>query len=144
LSGGPRRGDAAAPQAPPAGRVCRKSGETRPRAANSAGIQCRLPRLRAGRGRAFAGCDLPAKMWIMRLFRPLASMFLALLCAAFAAAGAHAREVSLQEAVAQAQRETDGKVLSVQTLNVGKRKFYRIKVLTRDGQVRIVQIPAEQ
>ena len=83
-------------------------------------------------------------MWIMRLLRPLASIFFALLCATFAATGVHAREVSLQEAVAQAQRETDGKVLSVQTLSVGKRKFYRIKVLTRDGQVRIVQIPAEQ
>ncbi|WP_395679657.1 PepSY domain-containing protein [Dokdonella sp.] len=69
-----------------------------------------------------------------------------LLCALLAvlAADACAREVSLQEAVAQAQREADGKVLSVQTLNVGKRKVYRIKILTRDGQVRIVQVQAEQ
>lgn len=57
---------------------------------------------------------------------------------------AHAREVNMQEAVAQAQREAEGKVLSVQTLNVGKHKVYRIKILTRDGQVRIVQVPAEQ
>ncbi|WP_343789170.1 hypothetical protein [Dokdonella soli] len=57
---------------------------------------------------------------------------------------AGAREINAQEAVAQAQREADGKVLSVQTLNVGKRKVYRIKLLTRDGQVRIVQVPAEQ
>jgi uncharacterized membrane protein YkoI len=57
---------------------------------------------------------------------------------------AQAREISAQEAVAQAQRETDGKVLSVQTLNVGKRKVYRIKVITRDGQVRVVQVQAEQ
>lgn len=56
----------------------------------------------------------------------------------------HAREVNVQEAVAQAQREAEGKVLSVQTLNVGKHKVYRIKILTRDGQVRIVQVPAEQ
>jgi uncharacterized membrane protein YkoI len=55
-----------------------------------------------------------------------------------------AREVGVQEAVTQAQREADGKVLSVQTLNVGKRKVYRIKVLTRDGQVRVVQVPADQ
>ena len=69
-----------------------------------------------------------------------------LLCALLAvlAGDACAREVSLQEAVAQAQREADGKVLSVQTLNVGKRKVYRIKILTRDGQVRIVQVQAEQ
>ena len=56
----------------------------------------------------------------------------------------HARELNVQEAVAQAQREAEGKVLSVQTLNVGKHKVYRIKILTRDGQVRIVQVPAEQ
>ena len=66
------------------------------------------------------------------------------LCALVAASDIEAREISVQEAVAQAQRETDGKVLSVQTLNLGKRKFYRIKVLTHDGQVRVVQVPAEQ
>jgi uncharacterized membrane protein YkoI len=69
---------------------------------------------------------------------------LLLLCAVFAATVAHAREVSVQEAVVQAQHEVDGKVLSVQALNVGKRKVYRIKILTRDGQVRIVQVQAEQ
>ena len=69
-----------------------------------------------------------------------------LLCAILAAAAVDvpARELSVQEAVAQAQRESDGKVLSVQTLNVGKHKVYRIKILTRDGQVRIVQVAAEQ
>ena len=58
---------------------------------------------------------------------------------------AEARELSVQEAVAQVQRDTNGgKVLSVQTLTIGKRKVYRIKVLTRDGQVRVMQIQAEQ
>jgi hypothetical protein len=66
------------------------------------------------------------------------------LLAAGTAAGVRARDISAQEAVAQVQRDTDGKVLSVQTLNVGKRRVYRIKVLTRDGQVRVVQVPAEQ
>jgi len=46
--------------------------------------------------------------------------------------------------VAKVQQETNGKVLSVQTLTMGKRKVYRIKVLTQDGQVRVVQIPADQ
>lgn len=55
-----------------------------------------------------------------------------------------AREVSVQEAVAEAQSQAAGKVLSVQTLNVGKRKIYRIKILTPDGQVRVIQVPAEQ
>jgi uncharacterized membrane protein YkoI len=67
-----------------------------------------------------------------------------LLCGALQATPALAREISVEEAVAQAQHEADGKVLSVQTLNVGKRKVYRIKLLTRDGQVRVVQVPAEQ
>ncbi len=66
-----------------------------------------------------------------------------LLCCA-AAVPVWGREINVQEAVSQAQHETDGKVLSVQTLNVGKRKVYRIKLLTRDGQVRIMQVPAEQ
>ena len=57
---------------------------------------------------------------------------------------AEARELSAQEAVAKVQQETSGKVLSVQTLMTGKHKFYRIKVLTPDGQVRVVQVAAEQ
>lgn len=82
----------------------------------------------------------------MRL-RTLRLGWLALLagiCAVLGVSAATAREITVQEAVAQAQREADGKVLSVQTLTVGKRKFYRIKVLTHDGQVRIVQVAAEQ
>lgn len=72
---------------------------------------------------------------------------MASLCAlvlALAAGTADARELSAQEAVAKVQQETSGKVLSVQTLMQGKRKVYRIKVLTSDGQVRVVQVPAEQ
>ncbi len=69
----------------------------------------------------------------------------AIALAAFVVAGVEAREISVKEAVAQAQQETDGgKVLSVQTLTVGKRKVFRIKILTHDGQVRIVQVAAEQ
>ena len=72
---------------------------------------------------------------------------IASLCAtllAFSAGIAGARELTSQEAVAKVQQETSGKVLSVQTLMKGKRKVYRIKVLTSDGQVRVVQVPAEQ
>jgi uncharacterized membrane protein YkoI len=72
---------------------------------------------------------------------------MASLCAlalALSAATAGARELTSQEAVAKVQQETSGKVLSVQTLMQGKRKVYRIKVLTLDGQVRVVQVPAEQ
>ena len=72
---------------------------------------------------------------------------MASLCAlalALSAGTAGARELTAQEAVAKVQQETSGKVLSVQTLMQGKRKVYRIKVLTSDGQVRVVQVPAEQ
>ena len=71
-------------------------------------------------------------------------MLLFALSAAVAATAVQAREINVQEAVAQAQRDTQGKVLSVQTLNIGKRKVYRIKLLTRDGQVRIMQVAAEK
>jgi len=57
---------------------------------------------------------------------------------------AGARELTAQEAVAKVQQETSGKVLSVQTLMQGRRKVYRIKVLTSDGHVRGVQVMAEQ
>ena len=62
----------------------------------------------------------------------------------FALTAAHAREISAREAVSQVQHDTNGKVLSVQILDMGKRKVYRIKVLTREGQVRVVEVPAEQ
>lgn len=76
------------------------------------------------------------------LHRPRAS--LCALALALAALSVEARELSAQEAVAKVQQETNGKVLSVQTLTTGKHKFYRIKVLTPDGQVRVVQVAAEQ
>ena len=78
----------------------------------------------------------------MRRTRTL--LFAPLLGAALVGGMALAREINMQEAVTQAQREVNGKVLSVQTLNVGKRKIYRIKVLTHDGRVRVVQVPAEK
>lgn len=55
-----------------------------------------------------------------------------------------ASEVQLQEAVDRVQQETHGKVLSVQTMQLGKRKIYRIKVLTPEGQVRVIQIKADE
>lgn len=78
------------------------------------------------------------------LLRSAFGVLLALLGGALLTANAVAREISVQEAVAQAQREGSGKLLSVQTLNIGKRKVYRIKLLTRDGRVRIVQVAADQ
>jgi uncharacterized membrane protein YkoI len=52
------------------------------------------------------------------------------------------RAVSLQEAVERVQQETGGKILSAETVRIGRQKMYRIKVLTPDGRVRVMQIPA--
>ena len=78
-----------------------------------------------------------------RQFLHLLRVSLCVLAMAFVA-GVQARELSVQEAVAKVQQDTNGKVLSVQTLTMGKHKVYRIKVLTLDGQVRVVQVAAEQ
>ncbi len=55
-----------------------------------------------------------------------------------------AKEITVQQAVEQVQRETSAKVLSVQTLRTGKRKIFRIKILTSTGQVRVLEIKADQ
>lgn len=90
---------------------------------------------------SYSVCRISSTMRILR--GSLAVCCLGLLLSS-AVTSVCAREISAQEAVAQAQREAEGKVLSVQTLTVGKHKVYRIKMLTRDGQVRVVQVLADQ
>jgi uncharacterized membrane protein YkoI len=67
-----------------------------------------------------------------------------LLLAAATVGAASAATISMRDAIRKVQRETGAKVLSAETKHVGKRTLYRIKVLTRDGQVRVVEVPAEQ
>jgi hypothetical protein len=55
-----------------------------------------------------------------------------------------ASDQNAQKIVEKVQQETNGKVLSVQTLQIGKRRVYRIKVLTPEGQVRVVEVRADQ
>lgn len=52
------------------------------------------------------------------------------------------RSISLDEAVSRARRQTDGKILSAETVRVDGREVHRIKVLTRDGRVTRLQIDA--
>lgn len=85
---------------------------------------------------AFKMKSMPPSRWLLSL--------IVLPVALAIAHPASAREISVQEAVDQVQRETDGKVLSVQTMERNKRKIYHIKVLTRDGQVKVFQIRANQ
>ena len=65
-------------------------------------------------------------------------------CACVLAAPAlHAATLTLQEAIAKVERETHGKVLSAETKRTGNRAIYRIKVLTRDGRVQVIEVPAD-
>ena len=50
--------------------------------------------------------------------------------------------ISLDQAVAQARQQHQGKVLSAETLRVDGRKVYRIKILTKNGRVKRTQIDA--
>ncbi|MGH8040972.1 MAG: PepSY domain-containing protein [Rudaea sp.] len=66
-----------------------------------------------------------------------------LLAASLAAGTAWAAQLTLQQAIAKVERDTHGKVLSAETKHFGRRTIYRIKVLTRDGQVRVIEVPAD-
>ncbi len=71
-------------------------------------------------------------------------MAVLLACAcAFAGPAAYAAALSLQEAIAKVERDTHGKVLSAETKRTGNRAVYRIKVLTRDGRVQVIEVPAD-
>jgi uncharacterized membrane protein YkoI len=72
----------------------------------------------------------------------LASVCLCL-AALLATASALAAALTLQGAGAKVERETHGKVLSAETKHNGRQTVYRIKVLTHDGQVRVIEVPAE-
>lgn len=51
-------------------------------------------------------------------------------------------ELSLGEAVSRAQHETKGQVLSAESRRFERRTEYRIKVLTPQGHVQVMTIPA--
>ena len=53
------------------------------------------------------------------------------------------RGISLDEAVARARRQSDGKILSAETVRVDGRRVHRVKLLTRDGRVTRVEIDAD-
>jgi len=55
-----------------------------------------------------------------------------------------AAELTLPQAIKQVERETKGKVLSGETVHNGEQTIHRIKVLTPGGEVRIIQIYADQ
>ncbi len=50
--------------------------------------------------------------------------------------------ISLDEAIARARQQTDGKVLSAETVRDRGRDVHRIKILTREGRVKRMQYDA--
>ena len=67
----------------------------------------------------------------------------ALLVIAAAAGSASAAPTTMRDAIKKVQRDTGAKVLSAETKHIGKRTVYRIKVLTRDGQVKVIEVPSD-
>ena len=65
------------------------------------------------------------------------------LAALTAAPVAYAAAMTLQDAIAKVERDTHGKVLSAETKRTGNGAVYRIKVLTRDGRVQVIEVPAD-
>ncbi|MGH8214899.1 MAG: PepSY domain-containing protein [Rhodanobacteraceae bacterium] len=50
------------------------------------------------------------------------------------------RPASLEQAVKQVQHQTSGHILAADTIQHGQGKVYRVKVLTPQGQVRVMQL----
>ena len=75
----------------------------------------------------------------MRRLFASAGMAFAVLAASVAAKTA---PLTLQEAIAKVERETGAKVLSAETKHASRQTVYRIKILTRDGQVKVIEVPA--
>lgn len=64
-----------------------------------------------------------------------------LCCSTLVAAEVEQSQTDLQLAAAEVQRETRGKILSATRIESRNRAFFRIKVLTEDGRVRVVEVP---
>lgn len=65
---------------------------------------------------------------------------LALLCLLIAPVAA----ASLNEAAQQVARQYDAKVLSAHTVERDGRRVHVIRILTRDGVVRTIRVPADR
>ena len=64
---------------------------------------------------------------------------------ALAASGREARaDLSLEDVVERVQNEIQGRVLKAEEVTIGKKKLYRIKLLTRDGRVQVLKIAADE
>lgn len=73
---------------------------------------------------------------IFKLILPALAAFVLSLCVV-----SDAFAQSLEEAARQAARQYDAKVLSARTVKDGDRQVHVIKLLTRDGVVKVVRVP---
>lgn len=69
------------------------------------------------------------------LIKPVCALLIALSAPAWA-------DVSRDEAAAAAQRATSGRVLSVEKAEADRRPVWRVKVVTGQGEVRVILIDA--
>jgi uncharacterized membrane protein YkoI len=51
--------------------------------------------------------------------------------------------IDLEDAISQVRRETGGRILSASTIRKNGRNVHRIKVLTSDNRVRIINVNAD-
>lgn len=83
----------------------------------------------------------------MSSFRRFSALLPGAVLAASAAATHGQSEVqgatTLRDAVAMVERDTGGRILAAETVLAGDTRVYRIKVLTPDGTVRVVQVAAK-
>ncbi len=84
-----------------------------------------------------------ARLSLQRLFWPLcASLALATCVSAGQAQSVSSSASTLREAIDLVEQDTGGRILAAETVTSGSKRIYRIKVLTPDGRVRVVQIKA--
>lgn len=55
----------------------------------------------------------------------------------------HAGDKTLKQAIQQVRKQTGGRILDATTVEIKGKRVHRIKVLTPDGRVKVITIPAE-
>jgi hypothetical protein len=92
--------------------------------------------------------DPHESVWVAMKFRVIPTVLAGTLCLCAATAFARKpppppsppRPASLEQAVKQVQHQTRGHILAADTIQHGQAKVYRVKVLTPQGQVRVMQL----
>lgn len=76
--------------------------------------------------------------------RLLALLLISTLCSApLFPASAYAKGKSLEQAIEQVRKQTGGRILDASTVDKNGKRVHQVKVLTPDGRVKVITIPAE-